>query len=148
MIKFTLTCDRNHEFESWFQNSETFDHQAAKGLVECPQCHSVKVSKAIMAPFVAVKTRIDKSHGEGAAREIALASEQMEIRAKIRALHEHVTKNAEDVGEKFPEEVRKQHFGESEEKPIYGKASAEDVSELLEEGIPVFPLPDLPEELN
>jgi len=148
MIKFALICDQSHEFESWFQDGAAFEAQSRAGLVSCPFCASVKISKAVMAPFVAVKTRIDKSHFEGAAAQQAQAGESAEMRAKIKAFRDHVVANAEDVGTNFPEEARKQHFGESEEKPIYGKASAQDVQDLLEDGIAILPLPDAPEELN
>ena len=148
MIKFSLICHQNHEFDSWFQDSEAFERLNQTGAVQCPHCASTQVSKAIMAPFVAAKTRIDKSQGEGKSAQIALADQQQQIRQHIRALHDHVTQNAQDVGASFPEEARKQYFGEAEPKAIYGKASMDDVSELLEEGIPVFPLPDVPDEMN
>lgn len=148
MIKFSLICDRAHEFDSWFQDSEAFEHLSRRNAVECPHCGSTQISKAIMSPFVAARTRIDKSQGEGAALQLALADQHEQMRQHMRALHEHVTKNAEDVGTAFAEEARKQHFGEAEPKSIYGKASMADVSELLDEGIPVFPLPDLPDEMN
>jgi|APCry1669189241_1035207.scaffolds.fasta_scaffold98386_2 hypothetical protein len=148
MIKFSLICDRAHEFESWFQDSDAFEHLKDHGAVECPQCNSSHVSKAVMSPFVAARTRLDKSQGEGSSAHLALADQQQQIRQQMRALHEHVTKNAENVGEAFTEEARKQHFGETEPRAIYGKASMDDVSEMLEEGIPVFPLPDVADEMN
>eukprot|EP01037_Dinobryon_pediforme_P016865 gene16865-17051_t len=148
MIRFSLVCHQSHEFDSWFQDSDAFERLAQSRAVQCPHCASTQVSKAIMAPFVAAKTRIDKSQGEGTSAQIALADQQLQIRQRIRALHDHVTQNAQDVGTSFPEEARKQHFGEVEPRAIYGKASMDDVSVLLEEGIAVFPLPDVPDEMN
>jgi len=148
MIKFSLICHQNHEFESWFQDNEAFEELNSRGAVECPHCGSTQVNKAIMSPFVAARTRMDKSQGEGASAQIALADQHQHMRQQIRALHEHVTQNAENVGAAFAEEARKQHFGEAEPKAIYGKASMDDVSDLLDEGIAVFPLPNVPDEMN
>lgn len=139
MIKFNLICDQAHEFESWFGNSDVFEAQIARALVNCPQCGSSKISKAIMAPHVAAKTRLEK----GAAPQSALSTgSAVKMRAAMQAFRQHVLENATDVGEKFPEEARKQHFGEVEEKPIYGKATPQDVEELLDDGVAVMPLPD------
>ena len=139
MIKFSLVCDQAHEFESWFANSAAFEAQAAGGLVSCPLCNSTRISKAVMAPFVAAKTRLDKSAGGEAALSDADA---VKLRSAVQALRAHVVQNAEDVGTNFPQEARKQHFGETETKPIYGKASAEDVADLLEDGVEIMPLPE------
>lgn len=139
MIKFSLVCDQAHEFESWFANSVAFEAQAAQGLVSCPRCNSTQISKAVMAPFVAAKTRLEKSAGSDAALSDADA---VKMRSAVQALRAHVVQNAEDVGSNFSEEARKQHFGETKTKPIYGKASAEDVAALLEDGVEILPLPD------
>lgn len=140
MIKFSLICDQAHEFDSWFQNSDAFEAQGARGLVSCPHCGSSRVSKAIMAPFVAAKTRLEKS---ASGSEMALIDDTAaKMRAAVQAFRAHVVETATDVGTNFPEEARKQHFGEAEEKPIYGKATAQDVQELLEEGVAILPLPE------
>ena len=160
MIKYTLICDRKHEFESWFADSAAFDKQAKRKLVACPVCDSVKVEKAIMAPRVAAKKgRVPIEMPAPAADAPATAApasapvamispQEQEIRAKLKELRDHLVKNADDVGTKFPEEARKMHYGETEHRSIYGVASPEDAKELAEEGIEFHPLPVLPDERN
>ena len=155
MIKYSLVCDAAHEFESWFPGSESYEEQARRGFVECPHCQSTKVSKAIMAPNVARKDR-DAAPAEPAApappaapQPVALLDEkQQHLRAMIRDLHEKIVASSDDVGESFPEEARKMHEGETPARSIRGKASFEEARALLEDGIPVLPIPDLPEERN
>ena len=159
MIKFSLICDRAHEFESWFPDSASYDRQAKRGLVTCPVCDSAKVSKAIMSPNVARKDkdRVIAADNDDtpsvpaapAPQNIALLDEQQQqLRGMIRELHEKIVANTDDVGENFPEEARKMHEGETPARSIRGKASFEEARELLEDGIPVLPIPDLPEERN
>jgi hypothetical protein len=162
MIRYTLRCEREHTFESWFQNSAAYDSQAKRKLVSCPVCDSVKVEKAIMAP------RIVGKRGRGRAEEVPapampapVASEapaagatplvmaqERELRAKLKELRDHIVKNADNVGEKFANEARKMHYGEIEHRPIYGEASPEEAKSLIDEGVEVSPLPVLPEDRN
>lgn len=157
MIKYALICDADHEFESWFPDSASYDKQVKRGLVACPFCQTTKVSKAIMAPNVARKDkdRLAVANDDEAApapaaapaQNIALLDEQQQqLRGMIRELHEKIVANTDDVGENFPEEARKMHEGETPARSIRGKASFEEARELLEDGIPVLPIPDLPEE--
>ena len=139
MIHYSLVCDKNHTFESWFQNSAAYDKQVKRKLVTCPMCGSAKVEKAIMAPRLARK---DKSTSVVAPVEsevstpVAMVSpEEKELRAKLKELRDHLTANADNVGKKFPEEARKMHYGETEHRSIYGEATLEDAKELHEEGI-------------
>jgi hypothetical protein len=164
MIKYALICEADHEFESWFPDSASYDKQVKRGLVACPLCDSVKVSKAIMAPNVARKDQdraiaadnddVPTPTPAAAAsapqvQDIALLDEQQQhLRGMIRELHEKIVANTDDVGENFPEEARKMHDGETPARSIRGKASFEEARELLEDGIPVLPIPDLPEERN
>jgi hypothetical protein len=155
MIKYSLVCDASHEFESWFPGSESYEEQSRRGFVECPLCQSTKVSKAIMAPNVARKDRDVTAASDAAApaapapQQVALLDEkQQHLRAMMRELHEKIVASSDDVGEAFPEEARKMHEGETPARSIRGKASFEDARSLLEEGIPVLPIPDLPEERN
>ena len=161
MIKYALVCDKKHEFESWFADSAAFDKQAKRKLVACPVCDSVKVEKAIMAPRVAAKKgRVPIEMPAPAAEApaatpapapapVAMISPiEQEFRAKLKELREHLVKNADNVGEKFPEEARKMHYGETEHRSIYGVASPDEAKELLEEGIECHPLPALPDERN
>jgi hypothetical protein len=124
MIAYQLQCRNGHSFEGWFKDSAAFDAQAADGKLACPSCHSKKVEKAVMAPAIAGKAR-----------------EQAEARAALRAMRKAVLDNAEHVGAAFPEEARKIHYGEVEQRTIYGEASAEEVEALLDEGVEVAPVP-------
>ena len=160
MIRYALTCQQGHEFESWFQDSAAYDKQAKRGLVSCPHCGSAKVEKAIMAPRLSAtaKRRSKAVEAPETAPEAAPASvpapvamispQEQEIRAKLKEFRDHLTKNADNVGAKFPEEARKMHYGEIEHRSIYGVASPEEAKELSEEGIEFHPLPSLPDERN
>lgn len=157
MIHYALICDKGHGFESWFQDSAAFDKQAKRGLVTCPHCGSAKVEKAIMAPrLAAAKKRKTTVEAPAPAAEPAqekanvamISPQEHEFRAKLKELREHLTKNADNVGTKFPEEARKMHYGDIEHRSIYGEASPKDAKELAEEGIEFHPLPILPDERN
>jgi hypothetical protein len=154
MIRYTLNCNKGHSFESWFAGSDAFDKQAKRGLVSCPQCGSVKVEKAIMAPQVSGtrKRGLSKDAPDVATpaeQSVAMMSPQEhEFRSKLKELREHIVKNADDVGQKFPEEARKMHYGETEHRSIYGVATPDDARELAEEGIAFSPIPILPDERN
>lgn len=147
MIKYALACEQAHEFESWFPSSEAFETQRKRGFVTCPFCNSPKVDKQIMAPSVA---RIDKaSAAQLEAQSVAVLSDQeKELRAALRTLREHVMKNAENVGKGFAEEARKMHYGESEERSIYGETDLTEARALVEEGIDVLPIPIVPDDRN
>ncbi|MGD9868824.1 MAG: DUF1178 family protein [Hyphomicrobiales bacterium] len=131
MIRYALRCKDGHQFEAWFQNSAAFDRQAARGQVSCPQCGSAKVSKAVMAPNIASNTPSPER-----------------VRAALKELREHVTANAEYVGDRFASEARKIHHEETEARGIYGEATPEEVKELNEEGVEVYPLLPAPEDSN
>ena len=158
MIHYALICEHSHDFESWFQDSTAFDKQAKRGLVACPHCGSAKVEKAIMAPRL-VSAKKPKAPVEFPVpapvvaapdkTQVAMVSPQEhEFRAKLKELREHLTKNADNVGAKFPEQARKMHYGEIEHRSIYGEASPKDAKDLAEEGIEFHPLPILPEDRN
>jgi len=156
MIHYALICEKGHNFESWFQDSAAYDKQAKRGLVTCPHCGAAKVEKAIMAPRLAPskkqKARAEAPLPAAAAPDKApvaiISPQEQEFRAKLKELREHLTKNADNVGQKFPEEARKMHYGEVEPRSIYGEASPEDAKKLAEEGIEFHPLPILPDERN
>jgi hypothetical protein len=159
MIRYALVCKNGHEFESWFADSAAYDRQAKHRLVSCPHCGSAKVEKAIMAPRLAGKKArvpIEAPPPEtpapaapAAPAPVAMLSPQeREVRAKLKELREHLTKNADNVGGKFPEEARKMHYGEIEHRSIYGEATADEAQRLAEEGIEFHPLPMLPEDKN
>lgn len=142
MIRYALTCESGHDFDGWFSGSSDFEGQLARGLVECPICGSKSVSKALMAPSVSTARKKE-------ARQMLVAeAAQKEALAKIRAAVAEIKASAEDVGERFPEEARRIHYGEAETRGIIGQASAEEARDLIEEGIPVAPLPVLPDDVN
>jgi len=162
VIQYALVCHKGHEFESWFQNSAAYDKQVKRGLVTCPICNSAKVEKTIMAPRLAgAKKRgvapapVPAPAPEAAAPAQAapapvamMSPQEREFRTKLKELREHLTKNADYVGQKFPEEARKMHYGEIEHRSIYGEATPDQAKELNEEGIEFHPLPVLPDERN
>ena len=167
MIRYTLCCNQGHTFESWFAGSAAYDKQVKRGLITCPVCNSPKVEKALMAPQLARTKKgrpapapvVQTPEAPGAAAApappappagpVAMVSPQeLELRKKLKELREHLTKNADYVGQKFPEEARKMHYGEVEHRSIYGEASPDEAKELHEEGIEFHPLPVLPHERN
>jgi hypothetical protein len=148
MIKYALACEQAHEFESWFPSSEAFETQRKRGFVTCPYCNSAKVEKQIMAPSVARTDKASKALTPEAQPVAVLSERERELHAALRALREHVLKNAEDVGKGFVEEARKMHYGETEERSIYGAADLAEAQALLEEGIDVLPLPVVPDDRN
>jgi hypothetical protein len=161
MIRYALRCDRDHAFESWFQSSSAYESQVKRKLVECPTCGSTKVEKAIMAPRI-VKNIVGRKGGEAtlpvaAAPQVTtvapgpqplMMARERELRAKLKELRDHIVKNADNVGEQFPNEARKMHYGDIEHRPIYGEASVQEARELVEEGIQVAPIPVLPDDRN
>jgi hypothetical protein len=129
MIRYDLRCQNGDEFDAWFGSMADYDAQAAKGLIQCPHCGSTHVEKAPMAP--AVRT----SRAKEAQKERAVA---MAMAKKVR---EHIKDNFDYVGDKFAEEARKMHEGETPERAIWGEATPEEARELAQEGIPASPLP-------
>jgi hypothetical protein len=156
MIRYTLACDQGHAFESWFRSSAAYDQQVKRSLVTCPVCNSVKVEKAIMAPRIAGAREggvepvaaPEKTPADEPAPLAVVSAQEHELRKKLKELREHLIKNADYVGGRFPEEARKMHFGEIEHRSIYGEASPDQAKELREEGIEFHPLPVLPDERN
>lgn len=154
MIRYALVCDDKHTFEVWFKNSADYDSQRKRKLVTCPACGSPKVEKALMTPQLGKGSRKEQTvsvESGPAAPEpasVVASPEATELRAKLRELRDHLVKNAENVGGRFPDEARKIHYGETEPRSIYGVASAEEAKEMHDEGIEFHPLPILPEDRN
>jgi hypothetical protein len=142
MIRFNLVCDGHHQFEGWFSSNDDFDAQVEAGLVSCPVCDSVRVEKALMAPSVSTARKKE------AATRLAMNTVQSAAMQQLRDAVKKIRENSEDVGKRFPEEARKIHYGEAEERGIIGQASLDEAKSLIEEGIGVAPLPDLPEDKN
>lgn len=143
MISFNLKCSSGHEFEAWFPNSGSYDKQRAAGDVTCPMCGDPEIMKAPMAPNVASRKESTLTSHEARAEEVA--KEIVEAAYKLR---EHVEENCDNVGTEFAEEARRIHYGEAEERGIYGEATHEETQSLDEEGIEVFQLPNLPRRNN
>ncbi|GLR83914.1 DUF1178 family protein [Bradyrhizobium iriomotense] len=159
MIRYALRCERDHEFESWFQSSSAYDQQVKRKLVTCPICGSAKVDKAIMAPRIVGKKGRERAAPEPTApaptTEVAqqtptslMLAQERELRTKLKELRDHIVKHADNVGERFPNEARAMHYGDKEHRPIYGEASPDEAKALIDEGIEVSPLPVLPEDRN
>ena len=137
MIRYALVCDHHHEFEAWFGASGDYDDQVARGLVECPRCNSQQVKKQIMAPAV-TGTKSQKTLPTETAMPPEARAMMMEVMGKVR---DYVQTNFEDVGDNFAREARNIHDGVSEERGIYGQATPKEVRELVEDGVPIAPLP-------
>ncbi len=141
MIRYDLRCDNGDEFEAWFGSIADYDKQAEAGLVECPYCGSNHIVKAPMAPAVRTSRKVE------ARKERAVA---MAMAAKVR---EHIRDNFDYVGDKFADEARKMHAGDTEERAIWGEATPEEAKALEEDGVPAASLPPelapvVPKKLN
>lgn len=130
MIVYNLLCDHGHEFEAWFASSSAYEKQVAGGEVSCPVCSSHKVEKAVMAPALS-----------GAKKSNLNAGEIRQMRQALAEMRKKVMETGENVGERFPQEARAIHYGDSEMRQIYGEATLEEAADLAEEGIDVMPLP-------
>jgi hypothetical protein len=137
MIRYSLICDREHEFDGWFASSDGFDAQLAAGEVLCPHCGSPNVSKALMAPNIARGKALSAD-----ASPQAVFAEKLSM--MMLALKKHVEENCDYVGDAFAEEARRIHYGEAEHRDIYGEATLDEARELIEEGVEVAPLPVMP----
>lgn len=162
MIRYDLVCSAPHAFDGWFRSSADFDAQSARGLVTCPVCGSAEVGKALMAP--AVRTRGGAVAPAVDAPPTAPVPARMEtpppvpvglfppvaaeMLAKLREIKQKLTANSENVGDRFPEEARKIHYGDAPERPVHGQATPEEARALIEEGVEIMPLPILPDERN
>ena len=134
MIVLNLSCDKQHLFEGWFANAAAFADQCSRGLVQCPHCGSTHIERRPSAPYV----NTSAPRGESAAPPAPVDPAQVVAALRMAA------RSAEDVGEQFPDEARRIHYGEAETRNIRGRASGNELGELLEEGILVLPVPDEP----
>ncbi|MEP3247092.1 MAG: DUF1178 family protein [Sneathiella sp.] len=138
MIKYNLKCENNHVFEAWFKNSSAYDEQSDRNIVSCSLCGSTAVEKAPMAPSVPKKGRSQATPSKEEVTQTAV------VMSALREIRKTVEENCDYVGEKFAEEARKIHYGEVEERGIYGEATTEQREELEEEGVPLAAVPWLP----
>jgi len=139
MIRYTLRCARDHRFDSWFQSAGAYDALAERGLVTCAVCGGTEVSKAMMAPRVAGTEEPVPTPPARPLSGPAHPAEQM-----LRALREHLATSSTYVGGRFAEEARAMHLGDADARPIHGEAGLEEARALIEDGVPILPLPFLP----
>ena len=132
MIRYTLKCDQDHAFESWFKDSEAFDTLSKARQVSCSVCGSTKVKKTIMAPSVSASSSEEPA---------PLSAPQSPAEAALTQLRQHLRENSDYVGKEFADEARRIHLGESEARGIWGEATPDDAKALKDEGIPVAPIP-------
>ena len=140
MILYELRCEAGHGFEAWFRNSETYDQQHTDGQVSCPICGDHGVSKAPMAPRIGRGNAVQPVESTSTPETIAPDQMRMAL-SKIAELNKHIAETCDYVGDTFPEEARKIHYGEAEHREIYGEASPKEAADLREEGIAVAPIP-------
>ncbi len=137
MIKYWLKCGGEHRFEAWFANSAAFDKQAEAGEIPCPVCGRGDIVKAPMAPRI----------GKGKAADAAMARQMALAAATHRKLHEMrqtVEQNCDYVGDRFAEEARRIHYGETEKHDIYGEATSDEAAALKDEGVAFSQIPWVP----
>lgn len=134
MIQYALKCTQDHSFDSWFQSADAFDKLKAAGMVTCVHCGSSEVEKAVMAPRVNAKAH----------EATALTAPSSEAEAAIAKLKQHIEDNSDYVGRDFASEARAMHAGDSPERAIWGEAHRDDAKKLIEDGVPVAPLPFTP----
>lgn len=134
MIRFTLSCDQDHRFESWFASSDAFETLLKAGHVACVVCGSTTVEKSLMAPSVS----------PGRKKEASLTATKSPEEQALAAMRKHVEDNSEYVGMSFAKEARAMHDGDAPERAIYGEAKPEEAKSLIEDGVPVAPLPFMP----
>ncbi len=142
MIQFKLKCADNHEFEAWFRDGATYDTQSKAGEIECPMCGDRSVTKAPMAPR-AIRSAGERGASEDRAREVA-----HQILRAVGKLREQVEKSSDYVGGEFAEEARRIHYGETDQRNIYGEATADETKELDDEGIEFARIPWFPRKNN
>jgi len=141
LIRFSLVCEHDHEFEAWFRSSADFEAQKKRGFVDCPTCGSSRVDKALMAPAVSTSEKKEKM-------ALAMGDAQRRALEEMKALAAKVRENADYVGDSFAEEARKIHFGEAEARGIYGEATLEEARDLAEDGVEFMPIPVFPDDRN
>jgi hypothetical protein len=135
MIRYALICEHEHAFEGWFGSSADYEDQQSRGLVECPVCASKAIRKQIMSPAVSGTKRT--------AMDAGAPTRQMMLEAMGR-IRQHVVENFDDVGDTFAKEARAIHEGKSEARGIYGQATPTEVRDLVQDGVPVAPMPPEP----
>ncbi len=146
MIQYALKCSEGHTFDSWFQSAEAYDKLAAAGMVTCVDCGCTQVEKAIMTPRVrpARNAQPKLQQTPDADEKIDVATPSPKIEKVLAELRRHVEENSDYVGKDFASEARKIHLGEAPDRAIYGEAKPDEAKSLIDDGVPVAPLPFVP----
>lgn len=145
MIVFDMSCDKQHRFEGWFASGDAFEQQSGRGQLSCPVCSSSQVSKLPSSKIKRSEPAREIQPKPEPETAVQAAMPNVEQRAQLMAMVDHILQNTENVGTKFADEARKIFHKEAPERAIRGVASAEETRELLEEGVPVLPLPVPPQ---
>jgi hypothetical protein len=155
MIRYRVACDQSHEWDAWFDSSSSFDRQVAANLVECPICGSTKTGRAIMAPAVqgtrkrgrALARVVPETPTTDAPVNLTSGPDSLvlppEVRTFFDGLRQHIAASHDDVGDTFAREARAIHEGEVDARPIIGTATPKEARELVEDGVPILPVPKL-----
>ena len=138
MIKYSLECNQSHTFDAWFSDSLNFEKQNKNNQISCPNCSSLKIKKSIMAPSIASKNY----------KSDLLNEKKDKVEVVLSKVRKHVEDNFDYVGDKFADEARSMHYGEKEEREIYGETTIEDAVDLIEEGVNVKPMPGVDPKLK
>ena len=141
MIRYDLVCENEHFFESWFKDSKSYQKQLEANEIACPKCNNSNISKSLMAPGIPKKTNTKNGN-------VIANSSSSTINNAIRKIRDEIKKNSDYVGDQFPEEARKIHYNEAEMRSIYGKASKKEITELVDEGIDIIQIPEIPDDKN
>ncbi|MCR5881680.1 DUF1178 family protein [Rhizobacter sp. J219] len=141
MKVLNLRCAHEHAFEGWFVSEDVYQSQNDRGLIECPLCGDTSIAKLPSAPRLNVSGAREPSAPAVATEPSGEATQSMTLQSLWMRAVQHVMSTTVDVGDKFAEEARRIHYGETEERAIRGKASAEDAQALQDEGIEVMALP-------
>ena len=141
MIRYDLVCENEHFFESWFKDSKSYQKQLEANEIACPKCNNSNISKSLMAPGISKKTNTKNGN-------VIANSSSSSINNAIRKIRDEIKKDSEYVGDQFPEEARKIHYNEAEMRSIYGKASKKEITELVDEGIDIIQIPEIPDDKN
>ena len=142
MIQYSLKCEDGHAFDSWFQSASAFDSLKKAGHISCVVCGSSKVEKAIMAPRVTASRK--KATAPDGKPQTTAPSTGQDVQPDLAEMKRKIEENSDYVGENFASEARSMHLGDAPERSIYGQANAEEAKALIEDGVPVLPLPFMP----
>jgi hypothetical protein len=144
MIRYSLRCENEHEFDSWFQSVAASDALLQAGRVECPNCGSSNIDKGLMAPNVAKRGDLEGGAAQPTAMMTGADPDRARFERAVRKIKAEVERNSDYVGDKFATEARRMHLGDAPVRSIHGEARPEEARSLIEDGVPVLPLPFIP----